>query len=60
MILLAIILAFSEPNLPAGASCEAIRAKVAEHGYAKAVLWAREHGYTWTQINEARKCLRWS
>jgi hypothetical protein len=46
------------PQLPAGVTCDQIKALVAEHGYAKALMWAREHGYSWWQINEARKCLR--
>jgi hypothetical protein len=47
-----------EPQLPAGVSCEQIRTLVAEHGLAKAIYWARSHGYSWSDINEARKCLR--
>lgn len=39
-------------------NCEAIRAAVAEHGRIKSVRWAREQGYTWAQIAEARKCLK--
>jgi hypothetical protein len=51
-------LAFAgEPRLPFG-NCEAVRSAVAEHGRIAAVRWAREHGYTWSQIAEARKCLR--
>jgi hypothetical protein len=39
-------------------NCSQIKLLVAEHGRVKAIVWAREHGYTWAQINEARKCLR--
>lgn len=39
-------------------NCEAIRAAVAEHGKIKAIRWARQQGYTWAEIAEARKCLR--
>ena len=48
----------AEPKLPAGVSCEAIRGHVADHGKLKAIRWAREQGYSWAQIAEARKCLR--
>ena len=45
------------PNLPIGVSCDMIRDKVAEHGKIKAIIWARQNGYSWSQIGEARKCL---
>jgi hypothetical protein len=48
----------AEPRLPPGITCEQVRALVAEHGYAKAVYWARANGYSWAQIYEAKKCLR--
>ena len=48
----------SEPQLPAGISCPQVRSLVAEHGYLKALVWARGHGYSWKQIAEAKKCLR--
>ena len=38
--------------------CETVRAMVAEHGKAKALAWAIERGYSWRQINLARKCLK--
>lgn len=58
MIELAIILALAaEPDLPAGATCEQVRALVAEHGKPKALAWALRHGYSWKQIREARRCL---
>ena len=56
ILILAASLAFSEPKLPV--SCDQIRALVAEHGRVKAIVWAREHGYSWAMIAEARKCLR--
>ncbi len=37
--------------------CKIIRAFVAEHGKLKAIAYAIEHGATWQQIKEARKCL---
>lgn len=39
-------------------NCEAIRIAVAEHGKVKAVRWAREQGYSWKEIAEARRCLK--
>ncbi len=59
MKVLALILALAvEPNLPTGVSCAQIRALVAEHGYFRAVIWARSHGYSWYEIKEAKRCLR--
>jgi hypothetical protein len=45
-------------SLPSGVTCEMIREKVAEHGYLRSVYWARSQGYSWAQINQAKKCLR--
>jgi len=47
-----------EPQLPPGVSCADIRAAVDAHGLAAAIWWARQNGYSWTQIFEAKKCLR--
>lgn len=58
MLLVIILIAWTEPQLPHGTSCDQIKSLVAEHGKIKAVIWAREHGYTWAQIAEARKCLK--
>jgi hypothetical protein len=59
MIFLAVALALNtEPKLPQGVTCEIIRAQVAQHGYARALIWARSSGYSWAQIKEARKCLK--
>lgn len=58
LIAVLVVLASAALALPAGTSCDQIRALVAEHGRLKAIAWAREHGYTWREINEARKCLR--
>jgi hypothetical protein len=59
MILLAVVLALNtEPQLPQGVTCEMIRAQVAQHGYARAIFWARSNGYSWAQIKEAKKCLK--
>jgi hypothetical protein len=58
MIGLVIILALSsEPDLPAGVTCDQVRALVAEHGKPRALAWALRHGYSWKQIREARRCL---
>lgn len=46
-----------EPKLPAGITCEDVREKVSELGWAKALALAVEKGATWRQIREARKCL---
>lgn len=48
----------AEPKLPAGYSCEDVRAKVAEVGRIRAIALAIEAGATWRQIREAQKCLR--
>lgn len=48
----------SAPKLPIGVTCEDVRSKVAEHGRYVAYAWARLQGYSKTQINEARKCLK--
>jgi hypothetical protein len=37
--------------------CQIVRAMVAEHGKARALAWAIEQGFSWRQINVARKCL---
>lgn len=49
----------TSPNidLPAGATCELVREKVAEHGKAVALAWALKQGYTFAQIRLARRCL---
>jgi hypothetical protein len=38
--------------------CATVRYHVAEHGKAKSIAWAVKNGYSWAQINEARKCLK--
>lgn len=45
------------PRLPPGVTCEAVRAKVAEHGKVYAYAWAKLHGYSRAEINEAKKCI---
>ncbi len=50
-----LLLAFIEPTQ---ADEIDVKAKVAEHGKMRAIAWALEHGYSWAQIREARKCLR--
>lgn len=49
--------AFAEQNPPAFYDCQTIRAFVAQHGKVKALAIALEHGATWAQIREARRCL---
>lgn len=44
-------------GLPAGATCEVVREKVAEHGRAVALAWAIKQGYSLSQIAAARRCL---
>lgn len=46
-----------DTGLPAGATCELVREKVAEHGKATALAWAIKQGYTFAQIRLARRCL---
>jgi len=46
------------PRLPAGVTCEQVRAMVAEHGRIYAYAWARLQGYTAAQISEAKRCLK--
>ena len=58
LVALAVILVLdTEPKLPAGITCEFVRAKVMELGYIGALAQAKYHGATWSQIREARKCL---
>ncbi len=45
------------PQLPPGVTCEAVRAKVAEHGRYVAWAWARLNGYTKADIEAAKRCL---
>lgn len=45
-------------ELPPGVDCQTVRRLVAEHGKARALAWALRQGYSWDQIQEARKCLR--
>lgn len=35
--------------------CEDIKRHVAEHGRVSAIAWALKNGFTWKQINQARK-----
>ncbi len=51
-------LAADPPRLPAGVTCEAVRAKVAEHGKVYAYAWARLNGYSRSDIEAAKRCLR--
>ena len=56
IVLLAVCIRARAADLPV--TCEQIRALVAEHGKARALAYAIEHGYSLSMINEARKCLR--
>lgn len=47
---------FAPPAMPV--DCATIRYHVAEHGRAKSIAWAIKNGYSWAQINEARRCLK--
>ena len=62
-VLIAVLLispasAADPPKLPDGYACEAVRAKVAEHGWLVAYAWAKLQGYSKEQIAAAKKCLR--
>lgn len=54
-VLLSLTLYASEPKLPDGISCDAIRQAVAEHGRFKSIRWARQQGYTWADILRVRR-----
>lgn len=57
-VLLAALLApAGGPQLPEGVTCDQVRAMVAEHGRTKAIAWAMRQGYSWRQIQEAKRCL---
>lgn len=45
-------------GLPPGVTCVMIRSLVAEHGKVRALTWALRQGYLWSQIREAKKCLK--
>jgi hypothetical protein len=55
MILLAVFLTITPPQ---PIDCETVRAKVAEYGRIRALIWAKKNGYSIEAINEARKCLK--
>lgn len=61
-LMLAVILitaAFAdEPALPAGITCDYVRAKGAEIGKVRALALALANGATSAQIREAKKCLK--
>jgi hypothetical protein len=44
-------------ELPAGVTCELVRAEVAQHGRAAAIAWALRQGTPWRQIRAAMACL---
>lgn len=45
-------------GLPAGATCEIVREKVAEHGKAASLAWALKQGFSFAQIRAAKRCLK--
>jgi len=46
-----------DAGLPAGATCELVREKVAEHGKAASLAWAIKQGFSFAQIRAAKRCL---
>lgn len=46
-----------DTGLPAGATCEIVREKVAEHGRAASLAWAIKQGFSFAQIRAAKRCL---
>ena len=46
-----------DTGLPAGATCEIVREKVAEHGKAASLAWAVRQGFSFAQIRAAKRCL---
>jgi hypothetical protein len=44
-------------ELPPGVTCERVRAEVAQHGRAAAIVWALRQGTPWRQIRAAMACL---
>jgi len=48
----------SVQTVPAGVDCGTVRHYVSEHGRAKSIAWAIKNGYSWSQIAEAKRCLR--
>lgn len=43
---------------PIPVDCVMVRYYVNEHGRAKSIAWAIKNGYNWSQISEAKRCLR--
>jgi len=58
MMVLTVVLALLTGSAKFEVSCEQVRAYVAEHGQAKALVYALQHGASWKQIREARACLK--
>ena len=58
LVLSAAAFAADPPRLPAGVTCELVRAKVAEHGKVYAYGWAKLQGYTSAEISQAKRCLK--
>ena len=62
-VLLVLALAFTATraratDLPPGVDCTTVRALVAHHGKARALLWALKQGYSLSDIAAARRCLK--
>lgn len=49
---------FKKPHPTPEALCQRVRVGVATFGVDTVLKWAREQGYTSTQIMQARKCLK--
>ena len=58
ILALVLLISATDPKLPAGISCDDVKAQVKEYGYAKSIIWARSHGFSWAQLAEAKKCLK--
>lgn len=56
-ILIVLMAAASAEDKPT-ITCEEVKAKVAEVGKVKALAFALANGAKWSQIKEARKCLK--
>lgn len=56
-VLIAAILVCGSAALAADmpVDCAVVRLQVAEHGTAKAIAWARQQGYSWSEIWRIRK-----
>lgn len=58
LFLLCATFAFADDKLPAGYTCEQVRANVERYGKIAAWTWARLNGLSREQIAAARRCLK--